>query len=41
MELALAHSAGSGVERAYARSDLLDQRRMLMDAWTGFIFDNA
>ena len=41
MELALAHSAGSNVERAYARSDLLDQRRLLMDAWASFIFDNA
>ena len=41
MELALAHSAGSNVERAYARSDLLDQRRDLMNAWASFIFDNV
>ena len=33
MELSLAHRVGSAVEQAYARSDLLDQRRVLMDAW--------
>ena len=37
MELSLAHQVGSEVERAYARSDLLDQRRALMDAWAEFL----
>ena len=31
-EVALAHSAGA-VERAYQRSDLLDARREVMEAW--------
>ncbi|MDG1406607.1 MAG: tyrosine-type recombinase/integrase [Octadecabacter sp.] len=33
-EAALAHQVGSTVERAYARSDLLDRRRKLIRAWT-------
>ena len=33
MELCLAHTVGSAVERAYARSDLMDKRRALMVAW--------
>ena len=37
MELALSHSVGSAVERAYARSDLFDKRRVLMDQWAGFV----
>lgn len=32
-EMALAHSVGGQVERSYARSDMLDQRRTLMAAW--------
>ena len=36
MELALAHSVGSPVERAYARSDLFEQRHVLMDQWARF-----
>ena len=32
-EAALSHTTGNEVERAYARSDLCDQRRMLMDQW--------
>jgi integrase len=32
-ELALAHSVGSKVERAYRRSDLFERRRRLMAAW--------
>ncbi|MCZ4258144.1 integrase arm-type DNA-binding domain-containing protein [Sulfitobacter sp. G21635-S1] len=32
-EAALAHQVGSDVERAYARSDLLERRRELMVAW--------
>ena len=33
MELSLSHAVGSDVERAYLRSDLLEQRRMLMEDW--------
>lgn len=36
-EAALAHQVGNDVERAYARSDLLERRRELMDNWTRFI----
>lgn len=32
-ETILAHSIGAKVERSYARSDLLDRRRPVMDAW--------
>ena len=35
-ELALAHSIGDSVERAYQRSDLLEKRRKLMEAWAQF-----
>lgn len=35
-EMALAHRVGSDVERSYARSDLFDKRRALMDAWADF-----
>jgi len=33
MELCLAHTVGNAVERAYARSDLLEKRRALMAQW--------
>ena len=36
MEAALAHSVGSAVERSYARSDLFDKRRLLMQRWADF-----
>ena len=32
MELCLAHTMGSAVERTYARIDLMDKRRTLMAA---------
>ncbi len=32
-EAALSHASGNEVERAYARSDLFERRRALMDAW--------
>jgi integrase len=35
-EAALAHSTGNAVTRAYARSDLFDRRRALMDSWSRF-----
>lgn len=36
-ELALAHTVGSEVERAYRRSDMLERRRAMADAWGRFI----
>ncbi|MDS9467824.1 site-specific integrase [Paracoccus sp. MBLB3053] len=36
-ELALAHAPGSKTERAYARSDMLDARRELMQAWSDYL----
>jgi integrase len=36
-EQALAHSVGSAVERAYARSDLFEKRRALMAAWADYL----
>jgi integrase len=35
-ELALGHAVGDAVERAYARGDLLEKRRKLMEAWALF-----
>jgi integrase len=35
-EAALAHAVGDEVELAYRRSDALEKRRRLMDAWAGF-----
>jgi len=35
-EKALSHSFGNKVERAYARSDLFERRRVLMDAWSRY-----
>ena len=36
-EAALAHQVGSAVERSYARSDLFEKRRDLMDRWAKFV----
>lgn len=36
-EMSLAHKVGSDVERAYARSDLLERRRVLMERWSQFV----
>ena len=36
-EAALAHQVGSDVERAYARSDLLERRREMMENWNIFL----
>jgi integrase len=36
-ERSLSHRVGSKVERAYARSDLLEKRRLLMDEWSRFV----
>ncbi len=40
-ELSLAHKVGSEVERAYARSDLLDKRRQLIADWSAFATSKA
>lgn len=37
-EMALAHSVGNAVERAYARTDLLDKRRALMEDWAEYCY---
>ena len=36
-EMALAHSVGNALERAYQRSDLLELRRELMDRWGTYL----
>ena len=36
-EMSLSHKVGSDVERAYARSDLLERRRALMATWSQFV----
>ncbi len=36
-EHALSHNVGSAVERAYQRSDLLEKRRNMMEAWAEFL----
>lgn len=36
-EKSIAHKVGSDVERAYARSDLLDRRRILMERWSAYV----
>ena len=36
-ELALAHKIGNKVSQAYARSDMLEKRRPLMNDWAAFV----
>jgi integrase len=36
-EIALAHTVGSTVERAYRRGDMLENRRALMADWAVFL----
>ncbi len=36
-ERALAHTVQNKIEAAYHRTDLLDQRRPMMDAWAEFV----
>jgi integrase len=40
-EEALAHAVGNQVERAYRRSDALERRRQLMDAWAAYVGGEA
>jgi len=35
-EAALAHKVGNDVEQAYRRSDALEKRRLLMEAWSRY-----
>ena len=37
IEISLSHAVGTTVEIAYFRSDLLEQRRPLMEAWADFV----
>jgi integrase len=37
IEAALAHTTGTAVELAYQRSDVIEKRRKLMDAWAAFV----
>jgi integrase len=41
IEVCLAHAIGSAVARAYRRTDLLQHRRRLMDAWSAFLVSPA
>lgn len=38
-EAALAHLTGDAVERAYARSDVFEKRRKMMEAWAAYLAD--
>lgn len=40
-EMSLAHKVGNRVERSYARSDLLDRRRALMERWSQYVAGEA
>ncbi len=37
-EAALSHAVGNEAEQAYARSDLFDRRRELMQAWATYVW---
>ncbi len=41
VEQAMGHQVGGQVERAYRRTDVLEQRRKLMDAWAAYCEPNA
>ncbi|MCX5580534.1 tyrosine-type recombinase/integrase [Kaistia terrae] len=40
-EAALAHAVGDAVEQAYARSDVFEKRRKMMDAWASFLAERG
>ena len=40
-EAALAHATGDKVEAAYARSDVFEKRRKMMEAWAGYLAGEA
>ena len=37
IEQCLAHATGTAVELSYQRSDVLEKRRQLMEAWSTFV----
>jgi hypothetical protein len=41
IEQAMGHQVGTQVERAYRRTDVLDKRRALMEAWAQWCEPNA
>ncbi len=41
VEAALAHVVGNKVEAAYARSDLFERRRRLMNDWAAYLAENV
>ena len=40
-EMALGHAVGNSVERSYARSDLFQKRRTLMEAWGAYCVEEG
>lgn len=38
IEQAMGHQVGNSVERVYRRTDVIEQRRQLMEAWASFIY---
>ena len=36
-EACLSHRVGSAVSRAYARSDMLDRKRPIMESWSRYV----
>ena len=36
-EIALAHTVGNEVERAYRRNDMVDRQREMMEGWESFV----
>jgi hypothetical protein len=40
-EMALAHTVGSEVERAYRRSDMMEKRRHMMATWSRYLNGEA
>lgn len=40
-ESALAHLSGDAVERAYARSDVFEKRREMMEAWAAYLMQTS
>ena len=40
-EMAIGHKAGSGVERAYRRTDYLEKRSIFMQRWADFVTGQA
>ena len=36
-ELQLAHDVGTQVERAYRRTDMVERRRVMMEAWARYL----